>query len=77
MVIEYRNGDTAQTVPVRSDRFFNLHNFWFFATREGASVGPFDSMPEAQNGVNNYIEFVNRADEASMQFFTQGKKFGT
>ncbi|MDM3872074.1 DUF6316 family protein [Porticoccus sp. W117] len=77
MVPEYREGDAAQPVPVRSERFFNLHNFWFFATREGAAVGPYDSKPQAQAGVSDYIEFVTRADPSSLQFFTTGTKFGT
>ena len=75
MLSEYRDGETAEQVPVRSQRFFNLHNFWFFATREGAAVGPYDTKPQAQAGVGDYIEFVSGADPSSLQFFTTGTRF--
>lgn len=77
MVVEHRTGEVRERLPVRSERFFNLHNYWFFATREGAAVGPYDSKAQAVEGVKNYIEFATRAEPSSLQFFTTGTKFGT
>lgn len=77
MVSEFRAGEALNKPPVRSDRFFNLHNFWFFATREGAAVGPYDSKEQAMAGVADYIEFATNAEPSSLQFFTTGTKFGT
>ncbi len=77
MVPEYRLNEAGKQLPVRSGRFFNLHNFWFFATREGAAVGPFDSKVQAEGGVQDFIEFANQADPSSLQFFTTGTRFGT
>ena len=40
MAQQNRQGETG-AVPNRSDRFYSLENLWFFATREGAAIGPF------------------------------------
>lgn len=72
-----RNGEQAGNVPFRSGRFFKLHNFWFFTTREGTSVGPFDSMPCAEKGVDDYIEFIKVADPEAVDFFRVGARFAS
>lgn len=75
MVIS-RNGEKDERQPpIRSERFFKLHNFWFFATREGAAVGPFDAHEGAENAVGDYIEFMDKADDNAREFFTPGAKF--
>ncbi len=61
--------------PIRSDRFFKLHNFWFFATREGASVGPFDSKACAIKAVEDFIEFAQKADAETLEFFVPDIKY--
>jgi hypothetical protein len=75
MVIS-RNGENGERQPpIRSERFFKLHNFWFFATREGTAVGPFDAQEGAANAVEDYIEFMQKADDGTREFFTPGAKF--
>lgn len=69
MKSDLRAGESNPPNSIRSDRFFNLNNYWFFATREGASVGPYDSKEQAIQGVADYIEFVSGADPTSMDFF--------
>ena len=61
--------------PIRSDRYFKLHNFWFFATREGAAVGPFDSKACAVNAVVDFIEFAKKADAETLEFFVPDVKY--
>lgn len=61
--------------PIRSDRYFKLHNFWFFATREGASVGPFDSKEGAVNAVVDFIEFAQKAPAETLEFFVPDIKY--
>lgn len=61
--------------PIRSDRYFKLHNFWFFATREGDAVGPFDSKEVAVNAVVDFIEFAKKADAETLEFFVPGVKY--
>ena len=48
-------------VPHRGDRFFKLANNWYFTTREGFSMGPYDSHEMAAKGTGDYISFVNHA----------------
>ncbi len=47
--------------PSRSDRFYQLEGEWFFATREGAAMGPFTTRDEASVGLNDYLEFLELA----------------
>ena len=75
MVKPRKAEDGSQKPLIRSDRFFKLHNFWFFATREGAAVGPFDSKEGAVQAVADYIEFAKKADEETLQFFKIGTRY--
>lgn len=54
---QHRQGETA-AIPNRSDRFYLLESFWFFATREGAAIGPFETHEEALNGLTDFLEFL-------------------
>lgn len=62
-----RTGEDGN-VPSRNDRVFEQDNYWYFITREGASVGPFDSKEEAIAGIGEYIDFITKADALTMQF---------
>ena len=42
----------------RSDRFFTIDNRWYFTTREGQNVGPFESIGHAKSGVNLFLTSV-------------------
>lgn len=42
-----RHGEAIQSWS-RSQRYFQVDGVWFFATREGLDVGPFDSEQEAR-----------------------------
>lgn len=56
-----RNGESGP-VPLRSDRFFSAQGEWFFATREGAPIGPFEDKEEATKGLGDFIEFLALAE---------------
>lgn len=58
---------SASTSPVRSDRYFKLSDYWYFITREGATLGPYDSKVQAQEAVADYIQFVNQATPAMLK----------
>lgn len=40
----------------RSDRFFRVGTHWFFHTREGFDVGPFDDKNQAQLALVYFID---------------------
>jgi len=64
-----RESDTTNTptARVRSDRYFTLSNNWYFITREGPTLGPYDSKEQAQNAATDYIQFVNQASPAMLK----------
>lgn len=49
-------------VPIRSDRLFTQYDYWYFRTREGMDIGPFDSMAEAIDGVNGFMDFIKTTE---------------
>jgi hypothetical protein len=71
-----QEGESVGLIPGRGERLFNLHHYWFFATREGAAIGPYDSKEQTKQGVQDYIEFADDTDISTMKFFTQGSNFG-
>ena len=42
-----RRGDTGD-IPFRSGRIFSVGSEWYFTTREGDDVGPFETKQEAE-----------------------------
>jgi hypothetical protein len=56
-----RSGEIG-AAPLRTDRFFAVNAEWYFTTREGASIGPFGSKPDAQSGLSDFVEFITLAE---------------
>lgn len=52
---------------LQSSRFFKLYNYWYFATREGATLGPFDTREQAAVATEDYIGFVEDAPLAAIE----------
>ena len=57
-----RKGE-MESSPDRSERLFTQHSYWYFRTREGMDIGPYDSQTDANNGINSFIEFLNTAEK--------------
>ncbi|MGB5324136.1 MAG: DUF6316 family protein [Pseudomonadales bacterium] len=55
--MHHRKGE-AGPIPSRCERFYSLRSEWFFATREGASVGPYETMESASMGLDDYLDFM-------------------
>ena len=47
----------------RSERVFIQHNYWYFRTREGMEIGPYDSRLDAKGGIDSFIEFLDTAEK--------------
>ena len=56
----------ATKIPVRTDRFFSAQGAWYFSTREGAPIGPFDNKREANKGLDDFIEFMTLAEPKTL-----------
>lgn len=63
-----RNGELGAT-PLRTDRFFAVNSTWYFATREGASIGPFGDKIEAQSGLSDFLDFIQLAEPRVLSTF--------
>jgi hypothetical protein len=64
--IDYNRVGEAGNIPIRTDRFFSARGEWFFATREGAAIGPFDDKEEALKGLDDFIEFMSLAEPKTL-----------
>ncbi len=49
------------TIPARSDRIFEQDNYWYFRTREGMDIGPFDTRGDASVGAKGFISFIEES----------------
>lgn len=58
------------TIPTRSDRLFAQDGYWYFRTREGLNIGPFDNAQEAEQGVSDFMDFVNNAEPSMIKRVT-------
>ncbi|MEX1033348.1 MAG: DUF6316 family protein [Cellvibrionaceae bacterium] len=56
-----RTGEQG-SVPSRNDRFFTNDDYWYYTTREGVNIGPFDSLEDATHGANEFIDFICGAE---------------
>lgn len=63
-----RSGELG-AVPMRTDRFFAVNSAWYFATREGASIGPFESKNDAQKGLSDFVDFIKLAEPRILSTF--------
>ena len=52
-----RTGE-AGAPPERKDRFFQKDGYWYYHTREGVDIGPFDCRDDAEDGCMEFKEFV-------------------
>jgi len=53
-------------VPGRANRFFSVSGEWYFNTREGAPMGPFDDRREAEQGLFDFLEFMALAEPKTL-----------
>lgn len=50
-----RETDHNQKVYFRSDRFHRSNGYWYFLTRGGINVGPFETKQRAEAELANYL----------------------
>lgn len=58
---DYRLGDETPPLQRTPIRVFEQHGEWFFTTREGKPMGPFATRSEAEQGLQDFIEFIQLA----------------
>ena len=49
-------------------RIFKRKSYYYYRTREGMDVGPFDKEEQALKSINDYIEnFVGKVDDSVLE----------
>jgi hypothetical protein len=61
-VAKHRRDESTGHVPIRSDRLFCQSDYWYFKTREGMDIGPYDNMELAKKGIQDFTDFLNTAE---------------
>ena len=61
-----RTGEHRATPP-RSDRYFERNNYWYYITREGVEIGPYDSRRAALFGCTLVIDYIARRNPAAVE----------
>lgn len=56
-----RIGESNNT-PTRTSRYFKVDDYWYYSTREGIDIGPFDTAQEAESGISDFIDFIIHAE---------------
>lgn len=57
-----RKGEDGHS-PFRSERVFNVGAEWYFSTREGKDVGPFESKDEAEAELTLFLRKLAMSDQ--------------
>lgn len=68
-----REGDSGP-IPARTDRIFEMNSYYYYSTREGIDIGPFDTWASAQRGVEDFIDFMlcgPQSAETLLQYSTR------
>ncbi|HTF98221.1 MAG TPA: DUF6316 family protein [Cellvibrio sp.] len=50
------------SVPERHGRLLQKDGYWYYSTREGVDIGPFDNREDAENGVGEFIDFIQASE---------------
>jgi len=69
-----RTGETIEHIPARKSRFFQEEGYWYYNTREGVAIGPFDSLSEAETGASDFIDFILHAGPSVSETLSKYKQ---
>lgn len=56
-------------LPTRQERFFITGKRWYFSTREGCPIGPYQNKNQAGKGLNDFLEFLSLAKPKMLSKF--------
>ncbi len=56
-----RTGELGD-VPDRNSRILQKDRYWYYSTREGVDIGPFDGRNDAEVGVGEFIGFISASE---------------
>lgn len=53
----HRKGEESKTF-FRSERFYKIDGRYYFSTREGVEVGPYETKVDAEAGLDRFIDSI-------------------
>lgn len=59
------------SIPNRQGRYIQKDNYWYYTTREGVDIGPFDNCTDAEVGVGEFIEFIQSSEPKASDLLKQ------
>lgn len=65
-----RHGEKG-LAPLRSMRYLQKDGYWYYSTREGVDIGPFDSREDAEVGVSDFIDFIQASEPKASDLLKQ------
>jgi len=68
-----RIADTDHFQRSQSDRYFCLDSHWYFTTREGLIMDPYESRELAAHEIQVYIKFVSAANKTVLSLLKREK----
>ena len=57
-----RIGENGSAPSRSTSRVYEKEGYFYYKTREGVDIGPFDSPNEAEVGVSEFIDFITHAE---------------
>ena len=57
MTTSSRTGEHAAEHE-RNARFVMKEEYWYYTTREGVEIGPFDSRADAEVGASEFVDYI-------------------
>ncbi len=65
-----RTGELG-AVPDRNSRILQKDRYWYYSTREGVDIGPFDGRKDAEVGVGEFISFICASESNVLNILKQ------
>jgi len=58
----------------RSDRIYNLNNKWYFTTREGDELGPFNNHDGVEKAIRDFVDVIKKEGLFAAEFAVHFRK---
>lgn len=58
-------------VPERQGRYIQKDGYWYYTTREGVDIGPFDTRADTEVGVAEFIDFIHASEPKASDVLKQ------
>ncbi len=68
--MQARKDEHDLDIPQRTHRIFQQGDYWYFRTREGMDIGPFDARGDASLGIKGFVQFLEESQPEKVKKVT-------